>query len=325
MKKNFLTASVLVILLAGICRADVSIALYNIFTNDVTPEAQPRLTGFASSTTSTISSVEWRVDGGSWQAATGTFGTATVEFSFRPGTGLVRSTTPHVFQARATNAAGETTDPLNKSVYIVDTRPMITFTADNVAVVSGDPIDTTPQFEVKAVTEHPPLTKFKLMINNDSHDLTDTDTTNPAVYVGTYTASLADGSYRIRAIAVDSLGRGATQEATHVLVQSGIAIDIESIPLNYPNPFDPRTQTTSIAYVLSKSANIELRLYDLMGNFLYKANFAADAAGAKAGYNEVTWDGKTGSGTTVGNGIYIYVLLSDGKLLGKGKISVLAK
>ncbi|MBU1026928.1 MAG: hypothetical protein KKA31_04285, partial [Candidatus Margulisbacteria bacterium] len=55
-----------------------------------------------------------------------------------------------------------------------------------------------------------------------------------------------------------------------------------------------------------------------------KNNYAAGSSGGKAGYNEVTWDGKSSSGAYVGNGLYVFLIIADGKVVqnGKGKIAV---
>jgi flagellar hook assembly protein FlgD len=51
--------------------------------------------------------------------------------------------------------------------------------------------------------------------------------------------------------------------------------------------------------------------------------FRAGGEGGKAGYNQFTWNGITDFGKTVGNGIYVYKIISKGKVIGTGKLVVL--
>ncbi len=69
---------------------------------------------------------------------------------------------------------------------------------------------------------------------------------------------------------------------------------------NYPNPFNP---TTNITYALPKSGNVQLRVYDILGN-----EVAALVNGTKdAGFHTVSFNA-----SNLASGIYIYSLKSEG-------------
>ena len=76
--------------------------------------------------------------------------------------------------------------------------------------------------------------------------------------------------------------------------------------------------------MLSIPSNVTLSIFDLSGSLIAKKSYSANQPGGRAGYNEVSWDGKSDGGTWVGNGIYIYLIIVDGKVAqnGKGKIAV---
>ncbi|OGF50226.1 MAG: hypothetical protein A2231_01750 [Candidatus Firestonebacteria bacterium RIFOXYA2_FULL_40_8] len=78
---------------------------------------------------------------------------------------------------------------------------------------------------------------------------------------------------------------------------------------NYPSPFAAGRESTILAYVLSKDADVEIRIFTLSGDMVLKQNFVSGANGGKgqsSGYtNEFTWDGKNGRGSVVANGMYI--------------------
>ncbi|MFA7289626.1 MAG: T9SS type A sorting domain-containing protein [Melioribacteraceae bacterium] len=87
---------------------------------------------------------------------------------------------------------------------------------------------------------------------------------------------------------------------------TGIEEDLASMPSdfklyqNYPNPFNP---TTNITYALPKSGNVQLKVYDILGN-----EVADLVNGTKdAGFHTVNFNA-----TNLASGIYIYSLKSEG-------------
>lgn len=74
---------------------------------------------------------------------------------------------------------------------------------------------------------------------------------------------------------------------------------------NYPNPFNP---VTTIAFYLPHSGDIQLEIYDLLGQRIRTL-----VAGRKiAGLHQVNWDGRDDSGKGVASGIYMYRLARRG-------------
>ncbi len=72
---------------------------------------------------------------------------------------------------------------------------------------------------------------------------------------------------------------------------------------NYPNPFNP---TTSISYSLAKAGNVNVAVYNLMGQKIADLVNGFKAAGA---YN-VSWNGKDNAGHDVSSGVYFYKIHS---------------
>jgi hypothetical protein len=68
---------------------------------------------------------------------------------------------------------------------------------------------------------------------------------------------------------------------------------------NYPNPFNP---TTEISFALPNAADVELSVYNLLGQ---KVTTLVNGA-MPAGNHSVTWDGTSESGGSVASGIYFY-------------------
>lgn len=98
-------------------------------------------------------------------------------------------------------------------------------------------------------------------------------------------------------------------------------LTLEGQLLNYPNPFTFSDGTT-IQYSLSQAATITLQIYDMQGNPVYNQTFEANDNGG-AQENEISLGNADFSGTSLNAGIYFYLLLNEGSVLGKGKMAVL--
>ena len=74
-----------------------------------------------------------------------------------------------------------------------------------------------------------------------------------------------------------------------------------SLLQNYPNPFNP---STKIQFELPNSAEVQLSIFDVLGNLVKIV-----ASGRyPAGIHTIRWDGKNENGQFVSSGIYIYQL-----------------
>jgi len=74
---------------------------------------------------------------------------------------------------------------------------------------------------------------------------------------------------------------------------------------NYPNPFNPET---IISYHVPQPSHVIIEVFNLLGQRLQK--LVDDKK--EVGIYQVTWDGRDESGNSVGSGIYIYKMQTDG-------------
>jgi flagellar hook assembly protein FlgD len=81
------------------------------------------------------------------------------------------------------------------------------------------------------------------------------------------------------------------------------SVDLALHP-NHPNPFNPRT---TISYTLPRDMSVVLAIYDVEGRLVRTLH----AGSARAGRNEIEWDGTDARGETVSSGIYLYRLQAD--------------
>jgi len=77
--------------------------------------------------------------------------------------------------------------------------------------------------------------------------------------------------------------------------------DKYSLSQNYPNPFNP---STTISYQLPKSGEVELKIYNMLGQEVRKLVDENQVAGQYT----VQWDGRDYSSRTAASGVYLYRL-----------------
>ena len=68
---------------------------------------------------------------------------------------------------------------------------------------------------------------------------------------------------------------------------------------NYPNPFNP---TTTIKFALPEASNVNLEVYNILGQ---KVNVLVDSY-MDAGYHSIEWNGDDQNGNKVSSGVYFY-------------------
>ncbi len=73
---------------------------------------------------------------------------------------------------------------------------------------------------------------------------------------------------------------------------------------NYPNPFNP---STTIAYDLPRSADVDVTIYNLLGQRVRTLVSQRQPAGT----HHVTWEGNAADGQAASSGVYLYIVRTD--------------
>ncbi|MBI5399635.1 ComF family protein [Candidatus Saganbacteria bacterium] len=234
--------------------------------------------------------------------------------------------------ARVRTLAYEESETLNADITLDRTAPTLTASLEGRRARSGNVIAAQPQ--VSAILNDLYLDVAALTIAIDGTTVADGlasggkyddwDETNRLL---TYQpkSPLTNGPHSLALTAYD-YARNQTNEVFVNLQVKGGEPQIVGQVLNYPNPFNPNNEPTTIAYTLSKDANAIINIFSITGQLIWQNHFLAGAEGGRVGYNKVIWNGNSLIGGKAANGIYQYRILAeiDGNktIIGKGKIAV---
>ena len=128
-----------------------------------------------------------------------------------------------------------------------------------------------------------------------------------------------DFSYSATSSAATACSHGGPVGSTkHMDHSAALEIDVSSETLpnrfglkqNYPNPFNP---TTEIAFTLDQTADVNLSIYNMLGQ---KVRTLTNGS-KNAGTHTLRWNGLDEMGQNVSTGIYLYRLTSGSKSITK--------
>ena len=94
----------------------------------------------------------------------------------------------------------------------------------------------------------------------------------------------------------------------------------------FPNPF-ALSSGTELGYELSRDMDIELRIYNMMANEIYRTEYPSGTQGglgrgtSRNIYNRIRFTQAT-FGAPLSAGIYFFVMMNDGNVIHKGKFAV---
>ena len=86
---------------------------------------------------------------------------------------------------------------------------------------------------------------------------------------------------------------------------TNISTDPAASAYNYPNPFNPHRQPTSIVFSSNSTGTTTIKIFTITGKIVRTITDNNTVVGS----NEVQWDGKNGRRQTVRNGVYVAVIM----------------
>jgi len=97
----------------------------------------------------------------------------------------------------------------------------------------------------------------------------------------------------------------------------------EGETVSYPNPFNPdKDQSITIAFKYNTDAEVKVLIFDITGQ-LIQTLVGSSANRGMDGYSRIAWNGRSGFGETVENGVYLVNIISGGKTIAKSKLLVM--
>jgi hypothetical protein len=102
-----------------------------------------------------------------------------------------------------------------------------------------------------------------------------------------------------------ALGPEVMDEPTAIAEDGAATPDQFDLGQNYPNPFNPETV---IPFTLASSAEVEIAVYDLIGQQVRVLTRGVQTAG----HHQVRWDGRDNTGRDTASGAYMIRMRTDG-------------
>jgi hypothetical protein len=135
-----------------------------------------------------------------------------------------------------------------------------------------------------------------------------------------YQVALDYGPHTLTVIVKDVAGNEATAEVKFQVEDENLKV---VKPHNYPNPFDGDTK---IKFVLSKTADVTIRVYDFTGTLVATVVEDEKITPPVKGIVEVLWDGgtDTGGGMKLATGVYFCQIVAKTESETKSEIVKLA-
>lgn len=92
-------------------------------------------------------------------------------------------------------------------------------------------------------------------------------------------------------------------------------------PLFYPNPFR-LSEGAMLGYRLSKDLDIEIRIYNMLAQEIFRGYYMAGTPGGVRGYNRLMFTSYTMNQFNLPSGVYFVLIMNKGNLLAKAKFAI---
>ncbi|MFC1482961.1 hypothetical protein ACFL56_01755 [Candidatus Margulisiibacteriota bacterium] len=188
---------------------------------------------------------------------------------------------------------------------------VVTINMDSKVWIDGDYVSRQPTCTVVTDTSPAP----EVFINGISQGTMIDAPANPTFNMKF--PVLSPGSYTLELVT-----SGVTQSYT-MRVSSKENKIVDKIAC-VPNPFDPLTETTTIAYVITSAFDGDMIIMKTTGVPVHRREIRKNQPGGYTGINYVIWDGTSDfTNDPVANGLYLgFILDNDKKVIGKFKVII---
>jgi len=147
--------------------------------------------------------------------------------------------------------------------------------------------------------------------------------------LGTWETIGLNGTYTLKLSSFDKVGTTTARQVSVTLANvtptDKHVVPQQNLPLTYPLPATFNRQVTALTtmnYTLSSNFDVRLYIFDLTGTLIWQQAYVAGENGAKAGNNNPNWAGTTQAGLQAPNGLYLYQIVADQRVLARGHIII---
>tara|TARA_A100001015_G_scaffold318276_1_gene437687 strand:- start:2947 stop:3594 length:648 start_codon:yes stop_codon:yes gene_type:complete len=182
----------------------------------------------------------------------------------------------------------------------------------NSAIRSANDGDSIKRYNVIATSENKKLDVLGFWFVNSGLSYSD-DVVVMRVAFNNFLFDSADGSIAVK----------------DINMLADVPSELLGDPLFYPNPFRFTNNNTAtgvaggvLQYQLSKPMAIEIQMYDIFGRRIWSKQCAANSECGRAQINKITFNKEALNGYELSSGVYFYIFIFEGKVIGRGKVAV---
>ncbi len=208
---------------------------------------------------------------------------------------------------------------LMKSFYVLadSTRPELNVKFDDVEIISGDVVSTTPKVRIE-LKDNSPLemdtTNFsiyfdgiRLSFKNDSLTFSSSIQADQKATV-IWHPQLEDGTHILEILAKDATGNYHDSSSYRVSFKVDSRNDILNV-FNYPNPFADDTHFTFTLQGANIPESAKINIYTIAGRKI--RTIELNRSNLQFGFNRIYWNGLDQDGDRIANGTYLYKVIVE--------------
>ena len=211
---------------------------------------------------------------------------------------------------------------IKKVVVLADTvEPEIEITYDGVTIINHDYVASNPEILISVYDNSPAViqndtTRFRLLLdgvginyfqNEQTLSLISVENTPDSTLKGLlrFTPQLEDGDHTLEIFAKDIGNNYSFKRDEFKVINELKILNV----LNYPNPFEQKTQFTF--FLTQPVDRVIIKIFTVAGRLIHKIRHLQ----VSAGFQQIRWDGKDKDGDSLANGVYLYkvIVTANGK------------
>ncbi|PIS30909.1 hypothetical protein COT42_02135 [Candidatus Saganbacteria bacterium CG08_land_8_20_14_0_20_45_16] len=142
-------------------------------------------------------------------------------------------------------------------------------------------------------------------------------------YFGEAVSGIVSGSIGSMGV---GMGAALFSPVLHQAATQAAISSFNGAPICYPNPFNPETESLTIAYKYTQDVDLNVYIYNITGYLLKMlATNSGRTRNSSDGYSRVVWDGSTGfdPSSRVDNGLYLVQIVNNGRVIARIKAMAL--